>query len=204
MLTNKEVLYIKVYMLEQEPLRIGGGDFGQRLSEGVNRWVATEKPRIDAFDKQLSKSARLLVQNKITERDFFDRIMGDGTPLSTDVRVEYENGATEVYHLERFQDKKLRITVNWIDSVISISKVTAQIGVNRRGKLIVDQVTMYTWDEETGKLEEVEGDFIPGDFYAIGLSGIKSNSISKQKLGEGMLHNIIHNLAPLKRIPKAN
>lgn len=153
-----------------------------------DQWMATERPEMDFFERQLFDAVRLLREGQITQGDFFERLMstGDGKPLLTFVRIDYGDGFLEDYELERTADKKLRIT-----SQGNLSRVTTQVGLNEEGQLIVEKVEGLYLDEETGESHEMTDEMFWDDLI---------NVKPRQQVGEEMLQSLIENLIPFESL----
>lgn len=160
---------------------------GRTLSNQVSldRWIATEGQSIDVFLAQLPTLTEALRHNEITQRRFFEGLIGNGQPFRTFVTRADQVSALQPYCIERTAARELRISSCQVGD---IPQVTAQIGLNDKGELTIEQVSARFIDYETAAFREVEGEVIDG------------TNISKHQFGEDMLNALLNNFSsPIAR-----
>jgi hypothetical protein len=129
--------------------------------------------------------AEALRQGEISEKEFFEEIMGDGQAIGTFVRVVRSMDDAELVWYERTPDRKVKITR---EQVGSIPRIDAEIGLNEEGKLVVSKITATYFDGDGAPLGELEGDTITLDFAPQDSTTLAT--LSKAELGETLLEEL--------------
>lgn len=100
--------------------------------------------------------------------------------MSIAIETERQNDWADCYYIRRTKDKRIQIVSTQIDN--SVSQITIQLGLDKKGKLVANEVTAEYFDSTTGTFKPLKGDIVH-----CGLDG----SFSRQKLGQDFLMDFL-------------
>ena len=159
----------------------------------IDEYIENEAPRVHAFEDQLYRLAGLLRKGEISQKDFFEGLMGDMKPLSTMVRIQFESGWSEWIDLKRTASRKLRISTH--DGSWSHPNIIVWIGLNKKGKLAIQRTEAeYPPDDTDPKPRRVKGDLIYTDVMDLNSSTL--GGYSKREIGEILIQALLQITSP--------